>query len=239
MRIVPFIAFVLLAQVVTLSLAQSSAETLSACYVPGAGVVYLIKRNGLPQSCRAASHVEFSWNQQGPVGPEGPAGPSGTAPAGAVVFFELAACPAGWSESTLLAGRTVVGRPAGGTLGGTVAASLTNLESRTHTHSVDAPSTSTGGAGSHAHLWSSLTNNQEWLTYNSVGGVITMVQWGDGLDAVGAGTYPIALNEGIGLRQHFTDIEPNHSHSVDLGPVTSTNASHVMPYAQLLACKKT
>lgn len=32
-----------------------------ACYVPVAGVVYRIKEPGLPQACRATTHVEFSW----------------------------------------------------------------------------------------------------------------------------------------------------------------------------------
>jgi hypothetical protein len=57
-------------------------------------------------------------------------------PAGAVMFFNLAACPAGWSEFAPAQGRTVVGTPVGGTTGGVVGVPLANLENRPHTHSL-------------------------------------------------------------------------------------------------------
>jgi hypothetical protein len=61
---------------------------LYACYVPTSGTVYRIKEPNLKQTCLSTQHVEFFWNQQGPVGPQGPqgiqgnqgvAGPQGTA----------------------------------------------------------------------------------------------------------------------------------------------------------------
>ena len=59
------------------ALAQSGSTTLYGCYVPNSGTVYRIKGPKLPDSCRAPTHVEFSWNIQGPAGPAGPAGPQG------------------------------------------------------------------------------------------------------------------------------------------------------------------
>ncbi|MEA2706776.1 MAG: hypothetical protein QOH22_1564, partial [Gemmatimonadaceae bacterium] len=62
--------------------AEVSAQTtgdqvLHACYIPLVGVVYRIKAPGLPNACLARSHVEFSWNTQGPKGDRGDAGPAG------------------------------------------------------------------------------------------------------------------------------------------------------------------
>jgi hypothetical protein len=77
----------------------------------------------------------------GPLGPQGPQGTSGqdaTAPAGAVMFFNLASCPTGWSELDAARGRYLVGVPSGGTLGGASGTPLTNQENRPvgqHSHS--------------------------------------------------------------------------------------------------------
>lgn len=63
-------------------------------------------------------------------------------PSGAVMFFNLSACPTGWTELTSAQGRYVVGRSAGGTLAGTVGTALSNLENRPvgrHTHVVSDP----------------------------------------------------------------------------------------------------
>ncbi len=60
---------------------------LHACYVPGAGIVYRVagpgeQVAGLPDGCKSAQHVPFSWNETGPEGPQGPPGPPG--PAGTI-----------------------------------------------------------------------------------------------------------------------------------------------------------
>jgi hypothetical protein len=63
-------------------------------------------------------------------------------PSGAVMFFNLTACPSGWSPLSGAQGRYLVGLPSGGTLGGTVGTALTNLENRPvgrHTHSITDP----------------------------------------------------------------------------------------------------
>ena len=62
---------------------QAQATILTACYVPDVGLVYRIKAAGLPDECTETTHVEFSWNMEGPAGPQGdtgdtgPQGPSG------------------------------------------------------------------------------------------------------------------------------------------------------------------
>jgi microcystin-dependent protein len=59
-------------------------------------------------------------------------------PAGAVIAFDLAACPAGWSELTAARGRTVIGVTSGLTRGTAVGAnslSLTVPQLPAHTHS--------------------------------------------------------------------------------------------------------
>jgi hypothetical protein len=77
------------------------------------------------------------------VGPKGEPGTSGAAtPAGAVMSFNLQQCPDGWSEFAAAQGRSIVGLPAGGELGGTAGTALANLENRAvgqHTHDVTDP----------------------------------------------------------------------------------------------------
>jgi hypothetical protein len=53
------------------------SSTYYACYVPSAGTVYRIKTPSTPSACTKSTHVEFSWNHQGPVGPQGPKGDPG------------------------------------------------------------------------------------------------------------------------------------------------------------------
>ena len=72
-------------------------------------------------------------------------------PQGAVMTFNLASCPSGWSEVTDAQGRALVGLPSGGTLGGIVGTDLTNLEDRTHYHYVNTPSAISSTSGSHTH----------------------------------------------------------------------------------------
>ncbi len=75
----------------------------------------------------------------------------GAVPTGSVMFFDLDACPAGWSPLDAARGRAIVGLPTGGTLGGTVGAALGDLENRTHTHTVDPAAATTSTTGAHTH----------------------------------------------------------------------------------------
>src|SRR3712207_9369854 len=62
-----------------------SAETkvYRACYVPTTGTVYRIGETGMGVACARSTHVEFSWNADGPQGPPGEKGaPGETGPQG-------------------------------------------------------------------------------------------------------------------------------------------------------------
>jgi len=72
-------------------------------------------------------------------------------PQGAVMSFNLASCPSGWTEVTAAQGKAIVGLPSGGTLTGTVGTGLSDLENRTHTHDVNPANKSTTITNSHTH----------------------------------------------------------------------------------------
>lgn len=58
------------------------------------------------------------------------------------MYFNLAACPTGWTELTAARGRYLVGLPSGGALAGTAGTALTDLENRAvgqHSHGVTDP----------------------------------------------------------------------------------------------------
>jgi hypothetical protein len=62
-------------------------------------------------------------------------------PSGAVMNFNTATCPTGWTEFTQARGRYIVGLPASGTLAAVVGTALANTENRAtgaHTHGVPA-----------------------------------------------------------------------------------------------------
>jgi hypothetical protein len=80
--------------------------------------------------------------------------PPAAFPSGAVMMFDLAACPAGWTELVAARGRAIVAVPAGGTLAGTVGAALSDLEDRPHAHVVDPDPWVTTATGDHSHTTS-------------------------------------------------------------------------------------
>jgi hypothetical protein len=131
-----------------------------------------------------------------------------TVPPGAVMLFDLAACPSGWSAFAEGSGRLLMGRPTGGTLKQTFGAALVGNAVSTHAHS-------TGVAGNHAH--SGLTGN--WAGYRS--------------SQINYSTIP-----GYGSSFHiisdlFINAAGDHNHSV-----SSVNGSDVLPYVFLTPCRK-
>jgi hypothetical protein len=82
----------------------SAPALIYACYVPASGTVYRIKEADLKQSCVSPHHIEFNWNQQGPVGPQGPQGIQG---------IQGVAGPTGATGATGPAGPTGPTGPAG------------------------------------------------------------------------------------------------------------------------------
>jgi hypothetical protein len=74
---------------------------------------------------------------------DGTVGASNGVPSGAVMAFNLTVCPTGWSELSTAWGRTIVGRPSGGSVGLAVGVALANGENRNvagpHTHTYSDP----------------------------------------------------------------------------------------------------
>ncbi len=131
-----------------------------------------------------------------------------TVPPGAVMLFDLAACPAGWSAFAEGSGRLLMGRPGGGTLKQTFGAALVGNGVPVHAHS-------TGVAGNHTHSGST-GNWAGWRTstvnYTVIPQQTTPFHIVSNLEIAGAG---------------------DHNHTV-----SGVNASDVLPYVFLTACRK-
>ncbi len=113
------------------AIAQTSNEII-ACVAENSGNVRIVTS---ADDCKPNEN-DMSWSEQGPAGQDA------TAPAGAVMFFNLTSCPTGWSEMTSARGRYLVGLPSDGVLGGIAGSPLRNLENRPvgrHTHTVSDP----------------------------------------------------------------------------------------------------
>jgi hypothetical protein len=168
--------------------------------------------------------------QRGPTGDSGPKGDQGlqglqgiqgvpgtngvdaVAPPNAVMTFNRATCPNGWTEFTAAQGRYIVGLPTGGTLGGTDGTALSNLEDRPtgkhnhsvndpgHSHAIDANAILFGGNVTPSRVMG--TTNQGAFTTNTLAGAAQTATTGISLSPAGL--------------------------------VDGTNA----PYVQLLVCEK-
>lgn len=130
-------------------------------------------------------------------------------PAGTIAFFELTICPNGWTPYDPARGRTIVGLPS--------------------TFAADGGLGGTQGGTplsdrenrSHGHQWSRFDGpNLDWYSYNSLGVEEVVINWTDGMDSAGSGDYPLELGAATS-RGLYTDRQ-----------------SSLMPYLQLLACKK-
>ena len=200
------------------AIAQTGGKQLAACYKTKGktkGNMRFLTKSTL--KCKKGEK-KVSWSQtgpQGPVGARGTAGADAVAPAGAVMFFDAAACPSGWTAYEPARGRYLVGTPAGGTAGALVGTPLGDQENRAvgqHAHGVTDPGHSheIRGSGAALRVPSSVV---------SLAGRLTGLQNVPPSDG--------AFTSGI--------IKANTGVTVDpAGGVAGTNA----PYAQLLACKK-
>ncbi len=163
--------------------------------------------------------------------------PEDNFPAGTVVYFDLAACPAGWTELTAARGRTIVGLPSGGTLGGTQGTALTNLEARTHDHGLVGEAISSA-TGSHNHAWASITfagSDVQWTSFDAAGNAILVFNWTNGIDEEGSGIYPLSAHPN---ETFYTNLAGYHSHTLNLSTLYTTLNAGTLPYLQLRACRK-
>ena len=83
--------------------------------------------------------------------------PAPLVPAGAVMYFNLVDCPAGWAEITAARGRYIVGLPNGGALAGTQGTALTNRAIRqvlpAHSHTFTSGNTFLSGFTMYRNLY--------------------------------------------------------------------------------------
>lgn len=130
---------------------------------------------------------------------------------GAVVFYNLAACPSGWTEYTAARGLYIVGLPSGGTLAGSPAAqtALSNKENR--------------AVGQHDHTATSTVTDPGHLHTSFVTAGSTKATTGSDRDT------PAAGNTGSATTRITVGTTVANA-----GSVAGTNA----PYIQLLACVK-
>lgn len=201
-----FALIVAVAVVAQVALAGSSSDAPRA--TESASVTKQIKKLK-----RRVAALEARASVPGPRGPSGPPGEPGTAasaPAGQVSFFNLGSCPSGWTELTTARGRYLVGKVAGGTLGGTVGTALSNLGNRAvglHTHGVTDP----------GHVHQSIIDQGATDTSNQVGEFQDTAEF-------------TIFSDFDQTTFGFTGITINNA-----GSVAGTNA----PYLQLLVCRKT
>lgn len=172
-------------------------------------------------------------------------------PPGAIMFFELAQCPDGWSAFAGLDGRAPVG-VGSGTLSGTRGTALGNQGARTinqvpsHSHGVNPPASfsdysgsmsmsgSTTSSGTHGHnVWVEPFGG--YGTYGAAGVV----------NNSSGGQYSSELiSSGSGGHSHNVSVTgANHRHSIDIGNFNTATAGAAsvdvtMPYIQLRACIK-
>lgn len=146
---------------------------------------------------------------------------SSLVPAGTIAFFATSVCPIGWTYFSPATGRFIVGTSTIRTVGGTVGEAMTDLEERTHRHSI-----------AHRHEWSSFNSaNRIWQSYTSsaAGSARSvLVNWGSGIGN-NSGRFPLEYTEGSGSL--YTG-DPSIQESGEAGTGT------IAPYLQLLACQK-
>jgi hypothetical protein len=152
-------------------------------------------------------------------------------PSGAVMFFNLAACPSGWVDAAAAQGRYLVGMPPSGTLAGTVGTALTNGENRAvgqHTHSVSDPGHAHGVSDpGHAHGVGAGTAYVFWNGSTCAGNVGSFqsapANCLDAANATGAAATGVTVNA-----------SPTNIGLGSAGAVPGTNA----PYIQFRICQK-
>jgi hypothetical protein len=130
------------------TLALDTAYT-NAAYVNASG-------DAMTGPLQVAGNVQISGSGNGLLFPDGTTQTTAAfnVPSGAVMFFNLASCPTGWSALVAARGRYIVGVLPTGTLGATVGTSLTNGQNRAagiHSHTASSPGHTHTVAHSHKY----------------------------------------------------------------------------------------
>ncbi|MDD3181704.1 MAG: hypothetical protein PHD48_02720 [Alphaproteobacteria bacterium] len=134
-----------------------------------AGQLFPPENGNLPPSAACPTGQALTWTGTSV------ACTANTIPAGAVMMFNLAACPAGWSPLPGLAGRTVIGAGAGagltlrslGETGGEENHTLSVTEIPAHAHGTDWQEYNENGKGSVPVMASGNSNSPEWYHFSS------------------------------------------------------------------------
>jgi hypothetical protein len=183
-------------------------------------------------------------------------------PSGLITYFNLASCPAGWSEVTDARGRYIVVMPNPGTPGAMVGTALANLENRTvaqHTHTATvsvegnhAHTVTLANAGTHDHEPGS-GNITETMPPHTISARAGAGIGNPKMNGDSGGTIPHTLaTSAVANHTHTITLGStgNHTHPVTIstagghtaGAVTIDNAGAVAgtnaPYIQLLVCEK-
>ena len=182
-----------------------------------------------------------------------PIGAGGGVPSGAVMFFDLPSCPAGWTELVSARGRFLAGKTERAESGATFGVALSDGEDRVHHHGAGTLGTDSAGshdhtvgptntesAGQHNHRWSAFDAGEDWNTYDSSGAARLIVNWGKDWAVIatvgnGPNLWPLALRPNemqleSSETSYFTNNRGSHSHSIsqfDTGSAGSHNHSVV------------
>jgi hypothetical protein len=196
------------------AVAQGSGGVLAACLQDPDrdGDGRLLRIVGPNERCRRRE-TRVSWNIMGPQGPQGDHGPAASVPPGAVLFFNLEACPAGWTAFLAAQGRYLVGLPPNGMAGAAVGTALADREDRPvgqHSHGVNDPT--------HSHGFFDLFLKTQPPQFGSS----AFIAGGGNLTTASASTAQRTSADTTGITISAA------------GAVPGTNA----PYVQLLSCEK-
>jgi hypothetical protein len=165
------------------------------------------------------------------------------------MFFDLTVCPSGWTELALARGRAVVALPTGGVVNAQVGTALLDNESRAHSHTIDLPVGTLAAAGAHDHmvnLPNAITTTNGSHTH-SLGGGSGCVDFAgvSGCNSDLNRSYHSHTVTATGDHSHTLTFAAKassqaaaHTHTVDPAPFQTGTATALMPYVQLLACKK-
>lgn len=128
-----------------------------------------------------------------------------------------------------------------------------------HSHGVVFPPAMTSSDGAHRHRWAVYRPDADWWSWTSSGAFTRVTDWTNGMDSAGSGNYPLAIagttsidrtfyTTDVGDHAHAVDwttrppmptsISGAHTHTTTACTTTSAASTHVLPYQQLLVCRK-